>query len=823
MPRELRHFHLRDLGKSKTYTSKNTGGNNSLPHFQDREGHAQTLLRAIDSLPDINSNGLPGLYLEISGRAGEKLKRESLDTKHLSLLKYEDGKLRKDGLDKATVFATEKGIEVFRRKIEQYRTEDNPDREKNGQIIPGTPRNASLIQIIVEINEAGLRALWRSPPHKFPAANINAPWEIWLDPNIVDEFINKARDYGVEIGSERLKFPEDVVIIANASRDALATATRKIGGVRALAAPSVTADFFQGLPVLEQAEWVDELAARTIYSARAEPTFITLMDTGASRAHPLIQPFLSSDDRHAADPAWAVEDISGHGTQMAGLALYGDLTVPLQQMLPIEINHRLESVKLIPDAGENAHHLLGAVTRDAVDIVEAQGIRRRIFSMPVTTGEDTPHDGAPTSWSSAIDEIAAGVLGQENIKRLMLISAGNTDNFSFGNGNYLDHCDHVDNEIQAPAQAWNALTIGAYTEKTVLPTGEKSIAVASFGDLSPASRTASWDSYWPLKPDVVLEGGNWAASNSPPPMRHGWLSLLSTSHQYPKQSFSFTFDTSAATSIAANQISSLWSDYPDLWPETVRALYVSSARWTKKMLSYLPTGNMPPKGSFTLLFQRYGYGVPDLDRARRSASNALALIIEDTITPYGLSEKTGGDVHKELMLTTLPWPVEELRKLGNSEVTLRVTLSTFIAPNPSEPSRGNRYRYASHNLRFKLNRADENERQFLSRINKAAEQSDEPESDEKDGWLFGSNRRNVGSLHIDQLTCKASDLARRNYLAIYPVTGWWKDKSRLRKELPTVRYSVIVEIDAENLECDLHTEVAAAVQTMASAGTVVIV
>src|SRR6202012_1205350 len=104
---------------------------------------------------------------------------------------------------------------------------------------------------------------------------------------------------------------------------------------------------------------------------------------------------------------------------------------------------------------------------------------------------------------------------------------------------------------------------------------------------------------------------------------------------------------------------------PALWPETIRALYVASARWTKQMRSHLPAN--PPKGAYVPLFQRYGFGVPDLERARRSASNALTLVLQDEITPYGLSEQTGGDVHKEMRLFELPWPVEELRKLDNAE------------------------------------------------------------------------------------------------------------------------------------------------------------
>ena len=125
------------------------------------------------------------------------------------------------------------------------------------------------------------------------------------------------------------------------------------------------------------------------------------------------------------------------------------------------------------------------------------------------------------------------------------------------------------------------------------------------------------------------------------------------------------------------------------------------------MRAHLPA--QPNKGHYTPLCQRYGYGVPDMARARRSASNALTLIVEDTITPYGISEKTGGDIHNEMKLFALPWPVDALRALGNADVTLRVALSSFIAPNPSEASRGVRYRYASHNLRLQLNRAGESE------------------------------------------------------------------------------------------------------------------
>jgi hypothetical protein len=810
MPRNLPHFLLNDLGKPHPFQAKGGGGGKSPSDVLDRAGHAQALLAAIDALPRVTTENLPGIYLEVASRPNERLKKDSLDASGVELLRCDSSSENGAVIESATLFATAKGVEKLRKKVAEFATENTPAREKDGEIVLGRPKNADLVQSLAAITEASLRALWRGPIERFPAGDGVVHWEIWIDPPGAHAFIAKASDFGVQIGGDRLTFPEDIVVIAQTTRDNLALAVRRLGGVRALAMPVETADFFDSLDVQEQALWVADLSLRTTYPTGADSGYVTLLDTGVSRAHPLIAPVLAATDRHAADPAWGVEDVRGHGTQLAGLALFGDLTNPLQTTVQVTVRHRLESVKLLPDAGVNPHHLLGAVTRRAIDSVEVTP-RRRTFTMAATTDEDTPHDGAPTSWSSEVDQLAAGVSGNSGNRRLILVSAGNTDNFTFGAGHYLGHCDHDDNEIESPAQAWNALCVGAYTEKTALPAADGLNAVAPSGDLSPSSRTASWSSTWPLKPDVVLEGGNWAAGAAPPPLRHGWLSLLSTHHNYPLRSFCFSHDTSAATALAAKQVTELWSDYPDLWPETIRGLYVASARWTPQMRSHLPV--VVQKGDYARLFQRYGFGVPDLERARRSASNALTLVVEDTITPYGLSSKTGGDVHKEMRLFTLPWPVEELRKLGNAQVTLRVALSSFIAPNPSEASRGSRYRYASHNLRFKLNRAGENSQQFMARISKAADAIG-PQVDEEDLWEFGSVRRDVGSLHIDQLTCQASDLARRNILAVHPVAGWWKSKQRLQGDLPSVRFSLIVEIDTLESTADIYTEVETRIAAM---------
>lgn len=731
---------------------------------------------------------------------------KSLNSSGLTLLSVRPSTRADELPAHATVFATDKGIENLRKKIEAFG--DGRD-----HTVGGRPLNADLVQSIGAIVEAGLRALWRSPAHRFPPANTLGAWEVWLDRTVADTFIANSIKYRVVVGADRLDFPEDVVVVATAKHDDLALAIRRLGGVRALAIPAVTAAIFDDMPVEEQHEWLTSLKDIATFPAVADATYVTLLDTGISRAHPLIAPALAVADRHAAAPSWGLEDVKGHGTQMAGLALYGDLTLALQSVGTIEIRHRLESAKIIPDAGHNPHHLLGARTRDAINAAETSGPRRRIFSMASTTTEDTPHDGAPTSWSSELDRLTAGVSGDEKHPRLLLVSAGNTDQNLFTAQDYLSVCDHPENEIESPAQSWNAICVGAYTEKTILPAGESGAALAPAGDLSPSSRTASWASHWPIKPDVVMEGGNWHVAGPPPPLRHPALGVLTTDLDYPMRVFTTCHDTSSATALAAKAITELWSDYPNLWPETIRGVFVGSARWTPQMRSHLPSNKLPPKGSFTRLFQRYGYGVPDMARARRSASNALTLVIQDTITPYKNGARDGADpVYNEMKLFELPWPVEELRKLGSVTVTLRVALSTFIEPNPSEAARGSKYRYASHNLRFKLNRPNEGMKQFISQISKTVDAPNPQQLDEDDGWSFGRNRRDVGALQIDEMQCKASDLARRNILAVHPVAGWWKSKSIPAPDKLTARFALIVEIDAEHTSADIYSETITAIK-----------
>ncbi|MGZ3603279.1 MAG: S8 family serine peptidase, partial [Ktedonobacterales bacterium] len=77
--------------------------------------------------------------------------------------------------------------------------------------------------------------------------------------------------------------------------------------------------------------------------SRTSPS-VCLLDSGATREHPLLAPALALSDQHTYEEGWGVGDSpywTGHGTMMAGLALFGDLESALASRHRIHLRHRL--------------------------------------------------------------------------------------------------------------------------------------------------------------------------------------------------------------------------------------------------------------------------------------------------------------------------------------------------------------------------------------------------------------------------------------------------------------------------------------------------
>ena len=288
------------------------------------------------------------------------------------------------------------------------------------------------------------------------------------------------------------------------------------------------------------------------------------------------------------------------------------------------------------------------------------------------------------------------------------------------------------------------------------------------------------------------------------------LSVLTTNANVSDRLFTTTRATSAASAAAARMAAQLMGHYPELWPETIRGLIVHSAEWTQAMKdAFLPSRGRPSKADIAYLVRHCGFGEPSLERALWSANNSLTLVCEDYLYPF-MREGSDAPKYKDMNLHNLPWPLDELESLGNTEVEMRVTLSYFIEPNPSARGVTSRYRYESHGLRFEVKRPLESTQSFRARINAKAREDEAytPSGDSDPAWVVGTSNRHKGSLHSDIWKGSAAELASRGEIAIYPSTGWWKSRPALQQYDRAVRYSLIVSIKAPEVDIDLYTPIA---------------
>lgn len=684
----------------------------------------------------------------------------------------------------------------------------------------------SWIANLDEIARAAIPALW-TDEEALPDAAGALWWEFWLlaQDNNLEVFQFLAQRFGVDLKPGVLKLPERRVMIGRATRAQLEAALPLLDCIAELRRARALNLEWTDLTAAEQQELLVGTADRVMPPPDDAPS-ICLLDSGVNRAHPLLDRLLAADGNQTIFGDGDSSDCypgDGHGTLSAGLAAFGDLREVLDHSAPIALRHRLEGVKMIDGNHPHEPENFGDVTRQAVNRAESQNAgRNRVFAMPVSA--EGGNDGRPSSWSAAVDALAFGSEEEGEPKRLLILSAGNTDFLGAENVEpYPD--ENLHSPIENPGQAWNALTIGSVTHRTIRETDPESRRLREMarpGSLSPHSRTsAPWDSHWPIKPEIVLEGGNLAIGDDSVAHQKNSLDLLSTSKIIRGRPIAPFRATSAATALAGKLAAEIRADYPALNPETVRGLMVHSARWNPVMLDGVDPHRVGSSTGVKSILRQYGYGEPNAARARASASNAVTLFREESLRPF---TNNGGlnDCH----IHTLPIPSQLLGDPMMGDAIMRVTLSYFIAPSPSASNRlpGSRYRYAGCLLRFDTRNVNESEDDFVRRVGQSANEEEELDEDEATDipgrprinhrrWALGPTLRGKGgSLIQDVWKGPAADLMTMNQIAVFPKKGWWSYRSfdrespwYLCKQRP-IRYSLIVSIETM-ADIPLYTEI----------------
>lgn len=807
---DLPHLTLNGTKTTRPYTAPGAGGGDkNSPPKPARKTHGQKLLSDLDRATKKAASqqknnpthvGMQFIPFRFDEGSNFELQVNSLEDKNYGV-RVISSKVRK-GVAQFLIGVPNDKVEQFAKKFQDYADESKATKS-------GNPKNEPLAIGISQIESGELEDYWTDASDSLPNASQNFWWEVWLDvfDQDVEEvegwFRNEADKQSIQISKERILFPDRLVILAFNSFESWKKFPALLKYLAELRRANTVSSEFTTMTPSVQGEFVNDLLGRAVFAAEMSPR-ITILDEGVDRGHPLLEQSLTVDDTQTWNEKWGTDDHSGHGTLMAGVCLFGSLSDELSSSNALQISHRLESVKILPRDGDNDAPDYGPITIGAMALAEAASPNNsRVFCMAVTADSDDLW--RPTLWSASIDQACSGAT--DGHKRLMVVSAGNIGEDT---GKNYPHENHV-SSVEDPSQAWNVLSVGGYTNLAWMQEEglEGYSPIAMPGTLAPASRTSlCWgDEPWPYKPDVVLEGGNYAKDSTGFITGADDLQTLTTqSSKFSDSLLGTICDTSGATAHAAHMAAVLQSEYPSYWPETIRGLIVHSANWTPQMLEQF--GHTDRRNRLRV----YGMGVPDIERAKKSAKGFTTMVIQDQLQPF---KADGTDiVSNEMHLHDLPIPKVVLEELGSLQVRMRVTLSYFIEPNP--PRRGfvAQYQYASHGLRFSVRRPQETPDRMGKRISRSYWDKDEAGKrvrppggstvEDDRTWDLGERVAVRGSVHSDCWHGTAAQLASSNLIAVYPVTGWWRYRKDPEIHQRKARYSLIVSIETDDMSVDLY-------------------
>lgn len=818
------------IKKSIKYSPRGSGGRGLSIPMRNRREHAEYLKNRFDAvraeevtikqkMATISLPARSGTYIEFTSAPNYDLVSKSLEDQKAGIRLLNIRQTKNDNNQEqsyATIYIPHGKENKLLQKLHKY---------GNEELANGKPKNDALFRSIEDINIALLKALWTDRKEEFPSER-NDWYEVWIriDENEDVEkqhehFIDSLRNLSIQFKKNSiLTFPERSIFFVCANKDSLAKLLACSDQLAEIRNGRVLTGFLFDEERREQQEWVKDLNDRTFISPNTN-SVVCVLDSGVNNGHPLLNAVIPTESCGTV-VGEGIADKDGHGTKMCGTVIYGDMSSCLANTQQIQIDIQLGSIKLYPHNYPNPKESWGLLTEQAVSTSEIIFPQKTVCYCMALTAEEI-EQGRPTSWSGAIDSIAYNN-GQSG--RLFIVSAGNINDINNLDKQIIENYpnSHCLRPIQNPAQSWNALTIGAFTNINAVdsPSLKNYARVASVGGISPFSRTSSlWGKSSLIKPEVMFEGGNLYKTNDPqlPFSCHQDLELMTTSKNYQLSGYFDSINaTSAATALASNFAGKLQTRYPHLWAESIRGLIVHSAKWTSCMEMQFPVGN---RSDMERRLRHCGYGVPSEERAFYSTENGLTYIAQEILQPFIKDRGDNSPKINEMHFFELPWPREILEQLAEINVTMRITLSYFIEPAPGEIGWKDKYRYASCGLRFDINNEGEDQRAFQLRINKLleAEENEERGINDSTRWLIGADNRNKGSIHSDELRLTAAQLATCNLIAVFPIGGWWKTRTNLKQYNNKIRYSLIVSLDTPIENIDLYNIVKTRIETLVNA------
>jgi len=535
---------------------------------------------------------------------------------------------------------------------------------------------------------------------------------------------------------------------------------------------------------------------------------ICILDSGINTNHPLLKSCIG--EAVSFIDGESPEDISGHGTAVAGIAAYGDLEecVASGYWQPSAWILSGKILKHDEHTGEPVFDIKTIEkTLDAAIQYFALEYNCKIFNISIGNLNAPYNNRHVRGMAYILDQLS------RKYSILFIVSAGNFSGCEIPpipvkswREEYPDYLMSAQATIIDPAPAMNVLTVGSLAKHTATTNAQR---YPEINELCPASedQPSPFTRHGPsvrgaLKPEVIATGGNIATL-----MRRKddqWksvpsgLGVLTLNHNFiGKTLLSEMSGTSFAAPYITYLAARLATEYPDASANMLRAMLINHARVPDNCVSTFTEAwreqYRKENGWRELPREVCGYGKIDDDILYRSSDAAVVLMAEESIE------------NNSHQFFELPLPSSFLR---SKRSTRELKISLAFSP----PVRTTRIEYLATRMSFRLvrgNSLDEVQKHF----NHDTQDDHEPVSD----TIYGE-RRSVSTTIRDKGTVQASTWTFRQ---LHPNAKWFVVVTRNDRDWGASYceehedYSLVVTVtDHENMEATLYADVQLRLQEM---------
>lgn len=253
-----------------------------------------------------------------------------------------------------------------------------------------------------------------------------------------------------------------------------------------------------------------------VAAATGTEPMVGVIDSGVLAGHPLLAGWVVTEQDFGTSES-SVVDMQGHGTQVAGLVVYGDLAACLKNRAWTPQVQILSGKVLEKDSWGEPSFPEGRRPERMVEEAVRQFHEEwgcRIFNMSLGSLRDVYRSGARQfAWAEVLDELA------RELDVVMVVSAGNTTPGEPSGTSLKEMQASVRDEILSdpehrlinPATAAIAVTVGSVA-RSATPSVVPAVVGSPVGAPSPFSRCGPGYEAKPtqraVKPELVAHGGN---------------------------------------------------------------------------------------------------------------------------------------------------------------------------------------------------------------------------------------------------------------------------------------------------------------------------